>query len=155
MAYEIPILDDTFAAAGPIIQYRVVTLGTGGIKMSTSTPVLARVVGVSQMAGTTANPLTNVAVRCLGITKCEASTAALARSLTRGEPLMTRETVPRPTPARTATSSKVGRPLCRPLMATAASRFSLPRCRASLSRHLSARPAPTAAPVRKYLGALP
>jgi len=79
MAYEIPILDDTFAAAGPIIQYRVVTLGTGGIKMSTGTPVLARVVGVSQMAGTTANPLTNVAVRCLGITKCEASTAALAR----------------------------------------------------------------------------
>ncbi|GGO88817.1 hypothetical protein GCM10012280_30500 [Wenjunlia tyrosinilytica] len=35
-------------------------------------------------------------------------TAALACSLTLGDPLMTRETVPRPTPARTATSSSVG-----------------------------------------------
>lgn len=33
-----------------------------------------------------------------------------------GEPLMTRETVPRPTPARAATSSRVGRPPLRPLL---------------------------------------
>ena len=39
-----------------------------------------------------------------------ASTAARVASLTRGEPLITRETVPRPTPARAATSSRVGRP---------------------------------------------
>ncbi|GAA2628299.1 hypothetical protein Adu01nite_63750 [Paractinoplanes durhamensis] len=38
------------------------------------------------------------------------STAALARGLTWADPFTTRDTVPRPTPARTATSSRVGRP---------------------------------------------
>src|SRR5690606_40864028 len=38
------------------------------------------------------------------------STAARAAGLTCGEPLTTRDTVPRPTPARAATSSRVGRP---------------------------------------------
>src|SRR5262245_1840823 len=38
------------------------------------------------------------------------STAALAVGLTCGEPLTTRDTVPRPTPACAATSSSVGRP---------------------------------------------
>ena len=51
-----------------------------------------------------------------------AGLAAMACSLTFGEPLMTRETVPRPTPARAATSSRVGLPVCRPL--TAMCRFS-------------------------------
>jgi hypothetical protein len=37
------------------------------------------------------------------------STASRAPMLTFGEPLITRETVPRPTPARTATASSVGR----------------------------------------------
>src|SRR5690606_24002665 len=38
------------------------------------------------------------------------STAARAAGLTCGDPLTTRDTVPRPTPARAATSSRVGRP---------------------------------------------
>src|SRR5690606_18928493 len=38
------------------------------------------------------------------------STAWRARGLTCGEPLITRDTVPRPTPARAATWSRVGRP---------------------------------------------
>ncbi|GGV73579.1 hypothetical protein GCM10010512_46260 [Streptomyces thermoviolaceus subsp. thermoviolaceus] len=37
------------------------------------------------------------------------STAARERALTFGEPLITRETVPRPTPARAATAFSVGR----------------------------------------------
>ena len=40
-----------------------------------------------------------------------AITAAWLRALTLGAPLMARETVPRPTPARAATSSRVGRRL--------------------------------------------
>src|SRR5690606_14728777 len=48
-----------------------------------------------------------------------ASTAARVSSATLGEPLMTRETVPRPTPAWRATVSRVGRPALRP-------RFALP-----------------------------
>ena len=52
-----------------------------------------------------------------------ASTASGPSRLTCGEPLITRETVPRPTPARAATSSSVGRPadraaLARPRIAT-------------------------------------
>src|SRR5690606_39756330 len=39
-----------------------------------------------------------------------ASTASRALALTLGEPLITRDTVPRPTPARAATSSSVGLP---------------------------------------------
>src|SRR5258706_8878321 len=38
------------------------------------------------------------------------STASRAPSLTWGDPLTTRDAVPRPTPARAATSSRVGRP---------------------------------------------
>src|SRR4051812_16240075 len=37
------------------------------------------------------------------------STASRASGLTFGDPLTTRETVPRPTPARAATASRVGR----------------------------------------------
>jgi hypothetical protein len=41
------------------------------------------------------------------------STAALALGLTCADPLTTRDTVPRPTPARSATWSRVGRPVDR------------------------------------------
>src|SRR6267378_2549608 len=84
MAYEIPILDDTFAAAGPIIQYRVVTLGTGGIKMSTGTPVLARGAYVSPTSGaaSTASQLggtvkaTTAQVVSIGVALTSAAAAA-------------------------------------------------------------------------------
>lgn len=79
MAFEIPILDISEPCSGPVIQYRLVTISGAGVKMSTATPVLARPVGVAQMAGTTANPQTTVAVRISGVTKCEASTAAITR----------------------------------------------------------------------------
>ncbi len=52
-----------------------------------------------------------------------ASTAALVCSLTLEDPLITRDTVPRPTPARTATSSRVGRPPLRPFPFMASSRL--------------------------------
>ena len=51
---------------------------------------------------------TAVLVACIGL--IAASTAALACGLTWGDPLRTRDAVPRPTPARAATASSVGRP---------------------------------------------
>ena len=82
MAYEIPILDDSFevATGKTIIQYRLVTLGSGGLAHTTGTPVLAVPVGVAQAGGTTASGKI-VPVRLEGVTKVEASTAALARGV--------------------------------------------------------------------------
>src|SRR5262245_33529235 len=53
-------------------------------------------------------------------------TAAFASGLTCGEPLTTRDTVPRPTPARAATSSSVGRPADRLRWVGISSRGSAP-----------------------------
>jgi len=77
MAYEIPILDVSESCAAAVTQYRLVTISGAGVKMSTATPVLARPLGVAQSAGTTAGPA--IAIRVAGVTKVEASTAALAR----------------------------------------------------------------------------
>lgn len=79
MAFEIPILDVSELAAAAVIQYRVVTISGTGVKMSTATPVLARPLGVAQQAGTTSGPA--IAVRVAGVTKVEASTAAIARGV--------------------------------------------------------------------------
>ena len=82
MAYEIPVLDDSFevATGKTIIQYRLVTLGSGGLAHTTGTPVLAVSLGVAQAGGTTASGRI-VPVRLEGVTKVEASTAALARGV--------------------------------------------------------------------------
>lgn len=77
MAYEIPILDLSETCTAAVTQYRLVTISGAGIKMSTGTPVLARILGVVQQAGTTSGSA--VAVRVSGVSKVEASTAALAR----------------------------------------------------------------------------
>src|SRR6185369_12196410 len=57
------------------------------------------------------------------------STAAFADADTCGEPLTTRDTVPRPTPARAATSSRVGRPAdrMRPTVTSSSPRLAVRR----------------------------
>jgi len=76
MAYEIPILDVSESCTAAVTQYRLVTISGAGVKMSTGTPVAARPLGVAQMTGTTSNV---IPVRVQGITKVEASTAAITR----------------------------------------------------------------------------
>jgi hypothetical protein len=76
MAYEIPILDLSETCVAAVTQYRVVRINGAGVAMSTATPVLARVLGVAQAAGTTVN---TIPIRVLGVTKVEASTAAITR----------------------------------------------------------------------------
>jgi hypothetical protein len=77
MAFETDLFGISAECAAAVTQYRVVTLTATGLKMSTGTPVAARPIGVSQQAGTTGGAVINV--RTHGVTKVEASTAALAR----------------------------------------------------------------------------
>lgn len=82
MAYEIPILDITQeATTAQVIQYRVVVISGAGIKHSTGTPAAARPIGVAQEAVAAGNSGRQVAVRSLGVTKVEASSAALTRGV--------------------------------------------------------------------------
>lgn len=77
MAYESPLFDWSYPAGAPILQYRLVALGSGGtIKHTTN--LLAKALGVAQQNGTSGSPQTQVAVRLFGITKVVASTAAIA-----------------------------------------------------------------------------
>lgn len=81
MAYEMPLQDISLAAAGPIIQYRLVKFSGVGVKHTTN--LLHRSIGVAQQPGTTfsaasGTPQTMVAVRVFGVTKVEASSGAVA-----------------------------------------------------------------------------
>lgn len=77
MAYEIPILLVSEVAAAAVTQYRLVTISGAGVKMSTATPVLARPLGVAQEVATSTGKILPIMVQ--GVTKVEASTAAIAR----------------------------------------------------------------------------
>lgn len=82
MAYEIPIFDFTQeATTAQVIQYRVVQVSGAGIKHTTAVPATARPIGVAQEALAAGNSGRGVSIRAYGITKVEASTAALARGV--------------------------------------------------------------------------